>query len=84
MTQLRILELAYKLCAVREFDHKLGRAGQPEGNWSAAAKFFFVAHALGNVTLTAQRLAKSTLAEPYKQFIHIALWIIPHPTKPAR
>ena len=46
--------------------------------------FFVVAHALGNVTLIAQRLAKSTLDGPYKQFIHTLLWIISHPTKPTR
>ena len=65
-----------KLCAVREFDHKLGRAEQPERNWSGTAIFFVVAHALGNVRLMAQRLAKSTLHGPYKQFIHTVLWII--------
>jgi hypothetical protein len=62
--------------AVREFDQKLGRAEQPERNWSGAAIFFVVAHALGNVRLMAQRLAKSTLDGPYKQFIHTVLWII--------
>jgi hypothetical protein len=66
----------WKLCAVREFDQKLGRAEQPERNWSGVAIFFIVAHALGNVTLIAQRLAKSTLDGPYKQFIHTVLWII--------
>ena len=70
--------------AVREFDHKLARAEQPERNWSGATTFFIAAHALGNVTLMAQRLAKSTLDGPYKQFIHIALWIISHPPKPTR
>jgi hypothetical protein len=69
---------------VREFDQKLGRAEQPERNWSGAAIFFVVAHALGNVRLMAQRLAKSTLDGPYKQFIHTVLWIISHPTKPTR
>jgi hypothetical protein len=39
---------------------------------------------LGNVRLTPQRLAKSTIDGPYKQFIHTALWIIEHPTKPPR
>jgi len=65
-----------RLCAVREFDHKLGRTEEPERNWRGAAIFFIVAHALGNVTLIAQRLAKSTLDGPYKQFIHTLLWII--------
>jgi hypothetical protein len=66
----------WKLCAVREFDHKLGRAEQPQRNWSGAATFFVVAHALGNVRLMAQRLAKSTFDGTYKQFIHTVLWII--------
>jgi hypothetical protein len=65
-----------RLCAVREFDHKLGRTEEPERNWSGVAIFFIVAHALGNVTLITQRLAKSTLDGPYKQFIHTLLWII--------
>jgi hypothetical protein len=65
-----------KFCAAREFDHKLGRAGQKEENWSGVATFCIVAHALGNSTLTAQRLAKSTLNGPYKQFMHIVLWTI--------
>jgi hypothetical protein len=65
-----------RLCAVREFDHKLGRAEPPERNWGGVAIFFIVAHALGNVTLMTQRLAKSTLDGPYKQFIHTVLWII--------
>ena len=62
--------------AVREFDQKLGRAELPERNWSSAATFFVVAHALGNVRLMTQRLAKSRLDGPYKQFIHTLLWII--------
>jgi hypothetical protein len=70
--------------AVRQFDHKLARAEQSERNWSGAAIFFLVAHALGNVTLLAQRLAKSTLDGPYKQFIHIVLWIISAPKQPTR
>jgi len=69
---------------VRKFDHKLGRAEQPERNWNGTAIFFVGAHALGNVRLMAQRLAKSTLDGPYKQFIHTLLWIISHPTKPTR
>jgi len=63
-----------KFCAAREFDHKLGRAGQNEKNWSGVATFCIVAHALGNSMLTAQWLAKSTLDETYKQFMHIGLW----------
>jgi hypothetical protein len=66
----------WKLCAAPESDHKLGRAEQPERNWSGAAIFFIVAHTLGNVRLMAQRLDKSTLDGPYKQFIHTGLWII--------
>jgi hypothetical protein len=62
--------------SVREFDHKLGRAEQPERNWGGAATFFLGAHGLGKMRLMAQRLAKSTLAGPYKQFIHTVLWII--------
>jgi hypothetical protein len=78
------LRQPWKLCAAHDFDHKLGRAEQPERNWSGAATFFVVAHALGNVALVTQRLGKSTLDGPYKQFIHIVLWIISHPKKPAR
>jgi hypothetical protein len=70
------LPQSWKLCAVREFDHKLRRAEQLERNWSDAATFFVVAHVLGKMRLMAQRLAKSTLDGPYKQFIHTVLWII--------
>jgi hypothetical protein len=61
---------------VREFDHKLARTEQTERNFSGAATFFVGAHALGNVTLIAQPLAKSTVDGTYKQFIHTVLWII--------
>jgi hypothetical protein len=70
------LPQSWKLCAVREFDHKLRRAEQLERNWSGTATFFVVAHVLGKMRLMAQRLAKSTLDGPYEQFIHTALWII--------
>ena len=70
----RLLQ-SWKLCAVREFDHKLRRAEQLERNWSDAVTFFVVAHALGMMRLMAQRLVKSTLDGSYKQFIHTVLWI---------
>jgi len=56
--------------------HKLGRAEQRKRNWSGAAIFFIIAHTLGNLRLMTQRLTKSTVDGPYKQFIHTGLWII--------
>jgi len=53
-----------------------GELNSRKENGVALQFFFIVAHALGNVRLIAQRLAKSTLDGPYKQFIHTGLWII--------
>jgi hypothetical protein len=41
------------------------------------AQFFFAAALeLGNMSLMAQRLTKSTIDRPYEQFMHTVLWII--------
>jgi hypothetical protein len=72
----------FALCA--NLTKNAGDLNRREETGVAPRIFFVVAHALGNVTLIAQRLAKSTLDRPYKQFIHTLLWIISHPTKPTR